>query len=74
MSFPVILKPCVVQQQLPVTVECVDGTQKGSEYGQRLENATGNIRFSLLVLVWFLHRAEARSLPSTVNDLVAVTM
>lgn len=73
-SFPGILKPCVVQHQLPVTVECVDGNQKRIEYGQRIENTTGNIHFPLLGFVWLLQFAEARSLPSTVNDLVAVTM
>lgn len=60
-SFPGLLKPCVVQQQLPVTVECVDGNQKGIEYGQRIENTTGNIHFCLLIFVWLSQLAEARS-------------
>lgn len=60
-SFPGLLKPCVVQQQLPVTVECVDGNQKGIEYGQRIENTIGNIHFCLLIFVWLSQLAEDRS-------------
>lgn len=47
---------------------------KGIEYGERVGNTTRNVQVSLIAFVWILALLEAKSLPSTVNDLVAVTM